>query len=204
MDGNGVLPHFEFNDDLGSALKRYAESVSEARGSIIHNEPEVRSMISTREEVSRSDPDAADELKTAVLSGSIPLVKATLQYVAVDARDPKGRTPLSHAAERGKVEVAKLLLERGATVSIRQWSTTLWDNGCEPHFDSGATAIYWAAKSGHTVLTELLLRHGANPNCRTTSGRTPLQEACKENSFECAKLLLSKNADVNAQSYSDV
>ena len=110
MDGNGVLPpDFEFSDDPGSALKRYAESVSEARGSIIHNEAEIRSTISTEEEAARSDLEAAEELKTAVLSGSISLVKAILQYVAADARDRKGRTSLSHAAERGESRSCKVI-----------------------------------------------------------------------------------------------
>lgn len=147
----------------------------------------------------RSDSDAAPELKAVMSSGSTILLKAALQYIQVDARDQKGRTALSYAAEGGKYDIAKALLDEGASVSARSWSLSGWGNGHDPWFHCGATPLWWAANRNHTDIADLLLRHGANPNSRTTSGRSSLQESCFWGDIDTAKLLLSKKADVNAQ-----
>lgn len=40
---------------------------------------------------------------------------------------------------------------------------------------------------------ELLLGSSANPDCKTSDGRTPLHICCEANSIECARLLLAKD-----------
>ena len=56
-------------------------------------------------------------------------------------------TPLMHAVYAGQLEVARLLLQRGATVGR-----------------NSVRLVRAAANSGHAVLTELLLEHGADPS----------------------------------------
>lgn len=46
---------------------------------------------------------------------------------------------------------------------------------------------------------EQLLKQGADPNMRDTSGSTPLHWACRNGQLEIARLLVKKGADVNAQ-----
>jgi hypothetical protein len=56
-----------------------------------------------------------DDLLQAVRAGDVAAVKALLdQGVAVDTKFRYDRTPLSFAADRGNVELVKLLLDRGA------------------------------------------------------------------------------------------
>ena len=191
---------YEFNNDLGSALNEYAGSV--VNMSLDDRQSQVSK--SSTALPARSDREAANELKIVVSNGSVFLLNAALQYVHVDARDHAGRTALSYASEWGKYDIAKVLLEEGASVSTRQWSRSGWDDNYDPFLFSGATPIWWAAKKGRTNVVDLLLRHGANPNARTTSGRTPLMEACQRGYVNIARLLLSKKADINSQSYNDV
>jgi hypothetical protein len=61
-----------------------------------------------------------DELLRAIRQGDLAAVKALLdQGVAVDTKFRYDRTPLSFAADRGQVEIVKLLLERGADVNAK-------------------------------------------------------------------------------------
>ena len=61
-----------------------------------------------------------DELLRAVRQGDVAAVKALLdQGIPVDTKFRYDRTPLSFAADRGHLEIVKLLLERGADVNAK-------------------------------------------------------------------------------------
>ncbi|XP_014233563.1 tonsoku-like protein [Trichogramma pretiosum] len=81
----------------------------------------------------------------------------------VDVRDNTGWTPLHEAANFGHVEIAKLLLNAGASVN---------DPGGE--LCEGVTALHDAATNGHFSMMQLLLDHGADPNLRNRAGDTAL------------------------------
>ena len=61
-----------------------------------------------------------DDLLRAIRQGDLAAVKALLdQGVPVDAKFRYDRTPLSFAADRGHLEIVRLLLERGADVNAK-------------------------------------------------------------------------------------
>lgn len=66
-------------------------------------------------------------------------------------------TPLHSAVAAGQLEIARWLVERGATVDARQ--------------QGGYTPLHSAAHGGHLPLVELLLAHGADRALRTDDGR---------------------------------
>ena len=63
-----------------------------------------------------------------------------------------GETPLHVAARKGHVEIAKLLLERGADPNIGDIY--------------GWAPLHEAAQWGRTEVARLLLKRGANPNAK--------------------------------------
>jgi ankyrin repeat protein len=63
----------------------------------------------------------------------------------------------------------------------------------------GRTALIWAAKEGHEVMVELLIKNGANVNVQGGFYGTALQEACANGDKAVVRLLLEKGADVNIQ-----
>lgn len=202
--------NYEFNDDAGSVLTRYAAvrasepSDGETTLTPRHSVVSLETQKTAPEKVMRSDLEAAHELLKVISEGSIFLVNAVLGHVHPDARDEVGRTALSHAADKGKLEVSKTLIAHGASVSARQWSVTSWTGGRNPVAESGATPLYYAIRGGHLEIVKLLLQHGANPGARPTAGMTPLILASELGFVEIVKLLLAKNVDVNARTFKDV
>ena len=107
--------------------------------------------------------------------GDVEEVKRMLTRVDPNTRDICGR------AREGRVEVMKLLLERGAYPNA-------WDNGDK-------TPLHYAAERGDVEIVKLLLEKRAYPNARDYMGRTPLHEATKNGHVDIIKLLLEHGAD---------
>ncbi|KAJ8126777.1 hypothetical protein O1611_g6861 [Lasiodiplodia mahajangana] len=77
----------------------------------------------------------------------------------MDARDGRGRTPLSYAAEKGHYEIAGYLLKRGAIADS--------DN------EIGLTPMHYAASKGHADVARLLIDAGISPLIRRTKSASP-------------------------------
>jgi ankyrin repeat protein len=75
----------------------------------------------------------------------------------------EGKTPLHMAADHGRVEVARVLLEHDANVGAE-------DN-------KGSTPLHEAAVYGRVEVVRVLLEHGTNVGAEDNKGRTPLHEA---------------------------
>jgi RNA polymerase sigma factor (sigma-70 family) len=95
-------------------------------------------------------------------------------------------TPLHAALFGRRVEVALLLLERGASVGARRGGRGL------PR--EGWTALHYAAAYGLMPLIAPLLRRGADPAARDAEGRTPLDQAREAGHDEIARLLAPASA----------
>jgi len=115
--------------------------------------------------------------------GDVEEVKRMLIRVDPNTRDICGRAPLHYAAREGRVEVIKLLLERGAYPNA-------WDNGDK-------TPLHYAAERGDVEIVRLLLEKGADLNARDYMGQTPLHEATKNGHVDVVKLLLEHGANPN-------
>ncbi|XP_064272139.1 ankyrin-2 isoform X12 [Passer domesticus] len=101
----------------------------------------------------------------------------------VNRTTESGFTPLHIAAHYGNVNVATLLLNRGAAVDF-----TARD---------GLTPLHCAARSGHDQVVELLLERGAPLLARTKNGLSPLHMAAQGDHVECVKHLLQHKAPVD-------
>lgn len=114
-----------------------------------------------------------DRLPIAAFHGKKKMVEKFLDR-GFDINWKHGKdTALSNAAQRGHEEIVKFLLAQGADINI-----------CNPL--NRAVGVYNKTSVG---IVQLLLEHGANPNC--------LHNAVSHNSKEIVQLLLEHGADVN-------
>ena len=73
------------------------------------------------------------------------------------------KTPLHFACENGKLEIAKLLIERNANITLKTEKKIWYEH-------DGMTTIHFAASSGNVELVKLLIAKGAEINEKTADG----------------------------------
>lgn len=185
--------------------------------------------------------ESTDGLQWAVIQGREAMVRFMLDrganieasnsfmldsVVALDQqRDPRDRVggrqlwkPLHLAAHKGHMGVVKALLEKNASLAVKddRGRTPLHIAACcgreaivglflesgayiDPEDNFGRTPLYLAAENNQdAMMVLLLLKHGANIN--HVGGRddaSPLQLAVSRGLYSTAKLLLKVGANVN-------
>jgi ankyrin repeat protein len=121
------------------------------------------------------------------LSATSQVLLASTSYAGYSQKVPRQTRGTHIAAHFGLAKAMKTLLEHGEALN-------------EP--DSfGQTPLWWAARSGHAEVVELLLAEpGILVNARDTEhGQTPLFVAVSHGNDEVARLLLERDdVDVNA------
>lgn len=85
-------------------------------------------------------------------------------------------TPLHFAAGRGNVEVAEVLINKGAAINA---TASIYNY----------TPLHLAALNGKKEVAELLIDKGVDVNAKSASGDTPLDLAIEKGKKECVELL---------------
>ena len=115
--------------------------------------------------------------------GNLEIVKLLLDsHADINAVSKNGfsATPLQGAAAFKKIDLARLLIARGANVNCR---------GAE-----GGSPLHEVAGNGELEFAKLLLKHGANINAKDDHGRTPLTIALEYKQTEMTKFLRDRKA----------
>ena len=122
-------------------------------------------------------------LMTAIGRGaSEDLIKGLIEHGAdVNARFKTGRTPLMLAVKMGKIEVARLLIDRGADLNQKA------------EID-GKTPLIIAAEEGYTDIAKFLVGKGADLNAQDKGGRTALKSAELNKNKDIEELLKKAGA----------
>ncbi|XP_061655299.1 histone-lysine N-methyltransferase EHMT1 isoform X5 [Phyllopteryx taeniolatus] len=124
-------------------------------------------------------------LHLAAKSGHDNIVEYLLctGYVNINCQDDGGWTAMIWATEYKHVDQVKLLLSKGADISIRDKE----ENIC----------LHWAAFSGSVEIATLLLDANCDLHAVNIHGDSPLHIAARENRLDCVVLFLSRGADVS-------
>jgi ankyrin repeat protein len=133
--------------------------------------------------------DPALAIFAAAMLGDVNRLEALLaaNRALAHAVSTDGWTPLHLAAFFGKLDAARLLLNKGASPKTR--SSNAMNN----------LPIHAAAAGRHTALVKLLLEHGTPANARQHGGWTALHAAAQHGDVEMARLLVENGADVSAR-----
>ncbi len=152
-----------------------------------------------------------DNISTAALQGRHQDVLAMLDR-GDDPNESKGRgrLPLVVAVQNGDMQMAEILMKRGARVDGRDnlagplhyavmthrhdmldW---LLDHGAKVEMadNSGDTPLSLAAKNGETAMVKKLLAKGADPLHKNEDGQTPLDHARRLGRTDIVQLLEGK------------
>lgn len=127
------------------------------------------------------------ELFAAVCTGDVDVVRRSLTRSLANYCDPhNGLSLLSWAVSLDRLSIAKLLLERGALLTIRD--------------RNGFIAIHRAVWDASVDMVQLLIEHGADVNAPgAIHTRTPLIFAALRGDAAKASMLLRAGADVEAR-----
>ncbi|SFH72163.1 ankyrin repeat domain-containing protein [Bradyrhizobium sp. cf659] len=99
----------------------------------------------------------------AAIRGDLAAVTEGLSRGMPPNIDLGGPILLNLLAQRGQIDVLRLMLSRGADPNLVG--------------DNGFSALMSAAMTGQLAAVDVLLEHGANPNLRDANGRTALDAA---------------------------
>jgi ankyrin repeat protein len=106
------------------------------------------------------------------------MVLAKHPKTIVEFQNKLGETPLMLAAIQNQLELARVLIDRGAEVNRKGW-----------------TPLHYASTRGHREMMRLLLDHDAYIDSEAANGTTPLMMAAYSAPPLAVKLLLEEGAD---------
>ena len=139
----------------------------------------------------RSVVDFWDTIGKSLLEKAIDLYYIDIVYSLLKHADdslfiPDQSTLLFSACDSDHLELAKLLLKRGADVNE-------WRNGSA----GWATCLHIASRHGHLPLMRSLIDYGATVNMVHSGNDSPLIDAAVYGKIEAVRLLLDNGADVD-------
>ena len=109
----------------------------------------------------------------------------------VSAVDGAGITPLEYAMMFERVQMARLLIDRGADV------------GADGQDQDGKPLLFNAAGMEDPAIAHLLIERGADPNAADKWGFTPIFRPVQGiGNLDMVRLLVDKGADVNVRTNS--
>ena len=126
-------------------------------------------------------------IKSPIVESRINIMKLLIDNKAnINYTDEDGFTPLNIAIESGDMELTKFLITNGANVnSLMQ---------------DGVSLIGYAIAQNNMDLLQILIENGANVNYTNGDSwaNTPLQTASRLGLDNVVRILLTRNADINA------
>lgn len=112
------------------------------------------------------------------------------QGIDVNCRGRHQYTPLVVAAKYNRLEIAKVLCDKGADVNSIACAA-------EIEHESGYSPLIWAAFNCNKTMAELLLARGAGVDRTGAEGDTPLMIASRSGCLDLVRRFIEKGATIN-------
>lgn len=149
-----------------------------------------RALLNTVDQFNPGDKEnLSKEMFETLRRGNVDAVRVLLHKgrgICVNAKDPKGYSPLHRACAEGNDAMVELLIERGAALNERT-----------P--DTGSTSLIIAVAGRHRYIAELLLNYNAEVFHKDKYDRTALHYAAEKEDNGLVKLLLEHGADARVE-----
>ena len=142
-------------------------------------------------QVARSLLDAGMDVDVQLSDGRVPLgervneILGKFGYDIARANSSRSNTPLHWAARGNALETARLLVERGSDIHMKD--------------DMGRTPLHYAAAWNTLQVARYLVERGADIHAKDHMGRTPFHSAAFSDAIEVARLLVEKGANIEAR-----
>lgn len=146
----------------------------------VDDDSKMKSLLARGFDPNTPDPKGLSALYLAIREPAPKVARVLIGWPStkVEILTDKGESPLMMAALRGELELAKLLIGKGAHVNKTGW-----------------TPLHYAATNGHLGVMRLLLDQYAYIDAESPNGTTPLMMAARYGTPEAVKLLLEEGAD---------
>jgi ankyrin repeat protein len=131
--------------------------------------------------------DKGADVNTKHKTGNTALIGAAERGFPRTGLFPKKRTEVNPQEQNNRMEIVKLLLDKGAEVNAKN--------------ENGYTALIAAAEFGRTEIVKLLLDRGADINARTNEGLTAIEQAKRASRTDTVQFLQKAGAKVGIQYY---
>jgi ankyrin repeat protein len=128
-------------------------------------------------------------LHMAVSKSSTQMTEFLIQKAGhtINSKNIQGQTPLHYAANKGSLDLVRLLVKNGAQINSKD--------------HTNKNPIFYAYQKNHENVVEFLATY--NVNLEEISSSMLLRFACKNGNMEKAKLLIETGANVNEISVTD-
>jgi len=137
-------------------------------------------------------------LHAAVRLGHVDQARYLIEHGArIDLTNKLGKSPLLVAAEEGKLEAVKLLLEKGADPNSVEADHRRNRLSLAKHSMGQNSALIVAVEQGHEDVAKALIEAGANVNYRGFLGKTALYVEVEHGQLNLAQKLLASKANAN-------
>ena len=180
--------HDPAKNDVLQAILAHAPQLDLFETAALGSAPQLEAMLTDAAALTRRTSFGWTLLHMAAFGGNTATTELLIgRGSSIEARaESKFRnTPLQAALLSGQYATAKILLDHGADVLVRQ--------------SKGATPMHEAAFLGRTDLVRLLLDHRAEINSVSDNGQTPLAEAMRGKHDELVTWMKAKGAVVGEQ-----
>ncbi len=132
-----------------------------------------------------TDDDKLKFMEAAQLCDIHALESALKNVDDIDMINYDGYSALHEVLQRGDLECARLLIEKGANTKLEDEDRSL--------------PLHLAARGHNPACVQLIMDHGTPIDRQNRYGDTPLHEAVWGSAFACIKLLIENGADAEIE-----